>query len=374
MRGYLVYNQFMASRVKKIIAFIKKHERALVPAALLLGFIVDNFTLKRIDLPFENILLGTHLLIVGTCIVLINSRERTFFGRIGLGKYTGVLRIIMQFSLGALFSGFFIFYTRSGTLATSWVFFIILIGLLIGNEFLREKYDKIIYQIGVYFVAIFSYSIFLVPILLKDVGALPFLLSGVFSLALITMVLLVISIIIPHLIKHYQMRIVTTILIIFGTFNTLYFTNIVPPIPLSLKEKGAYYKVERVNQDMYHLYEEDIPWYRFFERLNPTLKLTDNASAYVFSSVFAPTDITTTLYHQWYVYDEREKKWLESDRIVIPVRGGRDGGYRGYSVKNSVFPGDWRVDILTERDQLLGRVNFEIEAISETPKLEVEAI
>lgn len=40
--------------------------------------------------------------------------------------------------------------------------------------------------------------------------------------------------------------------------------------------------------------------------------------------------------------------------------GGREGGYRGYSVKGNLFAGEWRVNVTTERGQSLGRTSFTV--------------
>ena len=40
--------------------------------------------------------------------------------------------------------------------------------------------------------------------------------------------------------------------------------------------------------------------------------------------------------------------------------GGRDGGYRGYSVKGNPQAGDWRVDIETIDGRLVGRIRFTV--------------
>ncbi|MFQ5627716.1 MAG: DUF2914 domain-containing protein [bacterium] len=42
---------------------------------------------------------------------------------------------------------------------------------------------------------------------------------------------------------------------------------------------------------------------------------------------------------------------------------GRDKGYRGYTFKRHVQPGDWRIDVEIETGalrQVLGRIDFEI--------------
>lgn len=39
----------------------------------------------------------------------------------------------------------------------------------------------------------------------------------------------------------------------------------------------------------------------------------------------------------------------------------RNEGFRGFTKKENIFPGKWRVDIKTERDQVVGRVRFDVE-------------
>ena len=60
-----------------------------------------------------------------------------------------------------------------------------------------------------------------------------------------------------------------------------------------------------------------------------------------------------------------------TDRIPIVIAGGRDKGYRGYTVKQRVVPGDWRVDVETAEGRVIGRVSFQVEEPEgETPELD----
>jgi hypothetical protein len=58
-------------------------------------------------------------------------------------------------------------------------------------------------------------------------------------------------------------------------------------------------------------------------------------------------------------YDEKTEKWVQALYLKFGIVGGRGGGYRGYSIKENVTPGKWRVDVMTERGQLLGRYRFD---------------
>ena len=52
--------------------------------------------------------------------------------------------------------------------------------------------------------------------------------------------------------------------------------------------------------------------------------------------------------------------WTTRSRVDLPVRGGRGGGYRTYSVKTGISQGAWRVNVETPSGALLGRLRFNI--------------
>jgi len=95
-------------------------------------------------------------------------------------------------------------------------------------------------------------------------------------------------------------------------------------------------------------------------------------SQYIFSAVFAPTALNTKIMHKWQYYDKYEGVWVTVSEIPFSIVGGRDGGYRGYSFKKNLFPGRWRVDVITEREQLLGRIYFKVIDVKDAPTLKVE--
>jgi hypothetical protein len=67
--------------------------------------------------------------------------------------------------------------------------------------------------------------------------------------------------------------------------------------------------------------------------------------------------------------------WVRTDRIAFQIAGGRQGGYRGYTVKSGVVPGEWRVEVETETGQTLGRIDFTVcESPNPHPPLETRLI
>ncbi len=105
-----------------------------------------------------------------------------------------------------------------------------------------------------------------------------------------------------------------------------------------------------------------------------TLHLQEGRRVVVYSAVFAPTALNTNIVHHWQHYDEAKEKWVTVTHATFPIVGGRDGGYRGYSWKLNVESGYWRVNVETPNGQLLGRIKFKIEMVSEDPKVERKTI
>lgn len=360
----------MSMSFQKIKEWVHHHERHLSSLALVSGFLVDNLTLQRIDLFFENLVLISYLAIAALAIAIINLYEgETLRGKLFGWLYTW-MPMVMQFSFGGLFSGFFVFYSRSASLAASWPFLLVLLGLLIGNEFFKRRYLWLTFQMSIFFVAVFSFLIFSLPILLKTINAWVFLLSGLVSLGIVSLFFWALSYAIPHHTQKGKAILRWSIGGLFLLINVLYFTNIIPPIPLSLKDAGVYHSVSRSGGE-YIVLDEERPWYELFLPY-PPVHIVPGEALYVFSAVFAPTQINTQVFHNWQYYDEGKREWVSASRASFPISGGRDGGYRGYSLKQRVSSGWWRVDIETSRGQLIGRVKFRVEQVKRRPPLRRE--
>lgn len=346
--------------MKAIEAFYEKYEKHISPLVFVGGFIFDNLTLQRVDFLFDNLVMIFYLIISGGSIVLLNYYHEYLPQRSFAIRIERLLPLFIQFTFGGLFSAFFIFYIRSATFSSSWPFILILLFLFIGNEFFIEHYQKITFQVSIYFLAIFSFFIFFIPVILKTMGAAIFLLSGVISLLFILLFSITLFNVVPKQYKENRTNLRNSIFSIFIIINILYFSNLIPPIPLSLKDAGVYHFIEREGNN-YIVIGEKKEWYEpllFF--IPETVDLEVSLPLYVFSSVFAPTDLDTRIIHDWQYFDDNTDKWLSATKITFPIMGGRDEGYRGFSKKENLFEGKWRVDVKTERNQIIGRIRFNI--------------
>lgn len=350
---------------------IQKYERYISPLSLLAGFIADNLTLRRVDLLAENIAILSYLFVAGASILILNACDAGRLRGKAVDKLSAILPFIMQFAFGGMFSAFVVFYFRSASFSASWPFLFVLVGLLIGNEIFRKKYSRLAFQLSVYFAAIFSYAVFAAPIVLKKISDMVFLLSGLASIAFIFLFVFILWLVSREKLKATRGLFIKSISCIYLLFNIFYFANIIPPIPLSLKESGIYHDVARLDGN-YTVQSESSQWPGFFGNFNQVFHWKPGEPVYCYSAVFAPIKINTEILHRWSHFNEEKKEWEEKSRLGFPIIGGRDGGYRGYSVKFQVEPGKWRVDVITGQGKVLGRMKFKIIEVSEPPELRAE--
>lgn len=346
-------------KIQQLRKWLREHERALSAGALALGFVIDNLTLRRIDLLVENLVLLSYLGLAGCGIWFIVWYD----GRVRHGRRAEWLRLwaplAVQFAFGALFSGFVVFYSRSASWTASWPFLLFLAAILVGNESFRRFYARPAFQLAIFYLALFSMMIYQLPLLLNRLGASVFLLSGLASLLGIGLIIHFLRLFNRASFRESRRPLLAAIAGIYLLINLFYFADILPPIPLSLQEIGVYYSVSRAGGG--YLVTEEVESWR--ERLRPgrVIHVTNNAPLYVYAAVFAPTRLSTGIVHDWQYYNEQVGEWQTKSRVSLPISGGRDGGYRSYSQKSAPILGLWRVDIETSRGQIIGRVKFKVE-------------
>jgi hypothetical protein len=149
------------------------------------------------------------------------------------------------------------------------------------------------------------------------------------------------------------------ILGIFALVNFLYFTDLIPPIPLSLKDAGMFHSIEKNGDGNYDVTYENYGWRGYFN-LYPDFKEVAGSPIYAYSAIFSPKNLNITIIHEWQHYDETKGKWITNGVISLPVIGGRDGGFRTYSERSNLAPGKWRVNVKTTQGQTIGTMRLNI--------------
>lgn len=345
--------------------------RYVSPLALIAGFIADNLVLlRRIDVWTSHALLFGYLTIAALSIIILNlittGRVRTPW----VLKITPLIPVVTQFAFGGLFSAYLSLYSRSASFALSWIFVIIVASLLLGNERFVRQYMKFSFQISMFFAVLFSFLIFFLPIVFHRIGPWMFILSGLASVAAISLFLRFIGYLMPELLRRERTRVARSIAVIFIIFNILFFSNAIPPLPLALKAAGVYHSVERTQDGVFHLGAESEPWYWDYVPHTGVFHHSPGETAYAYSAVFAPSGISTVILHEWQKYDTATGEWLTKATVRYPIIGGRDGGYRGYSFIKDVSEGKWRVNVITQYGQLIGRISFTVVDVAAPVPLE----
>jgi len=160
---------------------------------------------------------------------------------------------------------------------------------------------------------------------------------------------------------------ILSVLSILIIVNALYFLNIIPPIPLSLKDAGVYHTINRVNGE-YHAVGEPEPWFSFFKQYE-IFHQTPDSSIYIYSAVFSPANFNTDIIHEW--QHKENNQWVTKAVVPLSIVGGRDSGFRTYSTLSDLEEGLWRVNVKTLNGLGIGRVSFEVVNASTTPAMTI---
>ena len=346
-----------------------RFERPISSLSLVSGFVFNSLTLKRVDLFWENFWIISHLLIVGICIVWINMMAYENECEKNPLKAHFWLVNILQFFFGGLLSTFLVFYFRSSELSTSWPFFFILMFAFWANESLKRHYARLSFQISLFYLSLFLFTIFFVPVVEHKIGPEIFLLSSAASLIVIGIFLFILALAAWNKFHQSIKIVLPAIAGIFFVVNILYFLNLIPPIPLSLKDGGVYHSVMKDPDGNYVLQYEELGW-RGHMTLYPDFHLKAGDPVYVYSAVFSPPSLNTTIVHEWQYDDPKTHAWTDCERIALSVVGGRDGGFRTYSMKTGMAPGHWRVTVATLKGRVIGRVRFNVVVTDTEPTLQ----
>ena len=356
----------------KTKSFLKKYERVFIPLALVLGIIPDIFFFALVDFDFTVLILGVYLVLAAFSIVAVNFYEDGLWR----GKLSHLLHIAapyaLQFFFGALFTAFVLFYSFSGSLLASWPFISVLLFLVVANEVFKKYNTRPDIDLAVFFFALFSYLNLAVPYLLRNVGPEVFILSGVLSLLIMGFF---VGILLRRSPGIRKIRNVAVAIIggLFIAMNVFYFTNVIPPIPLSLRDIGIYYHVERAG-DGYRLIGREKQWWegwRSFTLSGEEFRIYGAREVYAFSAVFAPPGMDLGIIHEWQMRSAGGG-WLTRSTIPFPITGGRSEGFRGFSKTQQIEPGLWRVNIKTNTGQIIGQLRFRAVEAASRPEYSVE--
>ena len=198
--------------IETTLNWARTYERHLSAAAMAGGFAFDSYAFGRIDRPMTQAVFILYLAMAGVCIAVLHGLEsRPVKPDVRLHT---ILITATQFTLGALLSGFCVFYIRSASIGASWPFLLFMAAIFIGNEYFRAYTSRLAFVALLFFFSLYSYAILLVPVALARIGPLSFLISGAVAVAVFFLYLWALAFIGHHRYRAARDRIAVGMLVI----------------------------------------------------------------------------------------------------------------------------------------------------------------
>ena len=338
-------------------AFYRDHEPACTVAFFVAGFLFDTLAVGRIDKLHNIIHQATYLFL---CAMFTSYEIRERYGDFAPPERFKTLwhyhAAATHFMLGTLLNIYTLFYFKSASIGTSFLFLILLAGLLAVNELKPFAGSGTTLRMTLFSLCLVSYFTYLVPTLVGAIGTLPFLGTLAASTACVAALSWWLRrhlpdprVLVPHLLMPFAC-------VALG-FAALYFTKLIPPVPLSLSEIGFYHEV--THEGDHFLLKETRPRWRFWEHGDQTFFARPDDKIYCYVRVFSPARFRERLQLRWLRRDQAIG-WEEEDAIPLSTAGGREGGWRGFAVKSLWKPGRWRVRVETSDGRELGRLDLTV--------------
>ncbi|MES2499569.1 MAG: DUF2914 domain-containing protein [Pseudomonadota bacterium] len=336
-------------------------KKYLPVVAFFSGFAWDALTIGKNVNGSDLIILSAYLLatipiiawLVKKANLLINNAaETTRATCVSFKDATWKARLpylLLQFLFGSLFSALFILYFKSSSHVAAFAWSVGLGVLLIANEFLETAYRRFTLIWTLFGFCLILLLNFVLPYTIGSIHWLWFFVSIILAVIITQSLKLSIS---SHLGSIYP----TYAIAIF--IASIYVLDVIPPVPLVIKDIQVGIKLEKV-ENIYVLQQDKAPEWRFWKSTLDSVHIVPGDKVYCISAVFAPSSLETQLFHHWQFYDEKNG-WQTMSRIGFALTGGRNKGYRGYTYKQNVAFGLWRVKVETENGRTISIYKFTI--------------
>ena len=271
---------------------------------------------------------------------------------------------MLSFCLGTLLNLYTLFFFKSSSLLVSFSFMLVMVALLVLNEFGPFKRLGLSFKFALLSLCGLSFCATAVPVVAGQIGITIFLAS--MAVGCLPMLALAswIRKRAPERSPAVRNQVVVPFGLVLVVFLTAYLFRVIPPVPLSIPFIGVYHAVERT-KDEYRLSHERPAW-RVWHNGDQDFLAQPDDRVFVFFRVFSPTRFADEVRMRWFLRQERG--WVLQDTIPIKITGGRAEGFRGYGFKSKYQPGEWKVQIETTDEREIGRVYFTLETVPASPR------
>jgi hypothetical protein len=323
------------------IPWSKRIAKGFPAIAFLAGFLWDSVTLGRVVQTSDLWILSAYW--VGAFVVLV------LLGRNPGAKWQGRLTWIVQFCFGSIFSALVVCYFRSSGTIFTLLFVVILVGILLANEMLQDRYSRLGISWSIFCLSGTMYLNFLVPHLVHGLGGFWFILSVLLGFLPVYFLW--------RMSARKLQDILSPAVVSLGILG-FWMLDLIPPVPLVMKQNLVCKAFEKISGDYTCL----VPEQNFLERfglVDVSIHQAPAEKIYVLSSVFAPSEVAVELEHHWLWLDEYGN-WVVQSTVPFSMLGGRASGWRVYSNKQALRPGYWKVETAVKDGAVVGLIEFQI--------------
>ncbi|MGZ8261462.1 MAG: DUF2914 domain-containing protein [Methylotenera sp.] len=331
------------------------------------GFAWDAFTIGRNVAAQDLFTFTAYLLAAGLILYVIGRPGYILADAASLPKWLGKLYarlrlsklhwpnfpyFLLQFIYGNLLSSLFILYFKSANHWLAWLMSLLLGAMLVANEYLEDEYRRFTLSWALFgFCAMLLFN-FALPFLLGSIHPVWFYLSTLLGVGAAHWLY-------KNTPNHFGS--ITPVWLIAGALMLAYSVDMIPPVPLVKRDIAVAYALAKVDGN-YQLEQQPSEWWVFWRKTGNNLEIAPGQRVYCISSVFAPSGLDTRLYHRWQLYDKKQG-WQTKSHMGFALAGGRYNGFRGYTYKQNLQAGDWRVAVETENQKTVAIYDFSIKAV-----------
>ncbi|MCF0216160.1 MAG: DUF2914 domain-containing protein [Fibrobacteraceae bacterium] len=257
----------------------------------------------------------------------------------------------VQFCFGSLFSALVVCYFKSSGSIGSLILVLIMVLLLVGNEFLQKRYESFGVSLAFFCLLGTMFLNFAIPHLVHRMGFIWFLLSSLLSFGICYLI---------WKISHRSKKNLIAPIAITVLLVVAYIMNWVPPVPLVLKQQVACIQFEKEDYSC----NADAP--SLLQKVglkSPSVHKNNDTELYFLSAIYAPMGVQADLEHRWYYKSANAKDYMLTDRIStsrMRTQGSRVEGFRIFTRKKNAPAGSYRVETAFKDGAVIGAQAFDV--------------
>lgn len=314
------------------LASLKTYTAHTTTIIFIIGFVFDAIMLPDIEHPITRYIGLAHICVVAFFIMfrewVISRNTASSLEQ----KMYSLSSFLISFSSGAALSFILVYSFRSAAILTSWPLLLLLVLCIIANELVSTHDFRFTLDIGVLLVAVLFFVIFNLPLLLNTQNDITFAISVGVSVV-ISLIYLFLLQFTSESASYEAPRTYALAVGIPMFVGMLYFLNVIPAVPLSLREAGVYHSIVRTDDgDFIADQEEDTRFLKKY-RMSKYHIVNTYDGIYFFSNINTPAMLTAPVSHVWEYYDNTTHSWIVSTKISFDIQGGEKRGIELFHIK-----------------------------------------